>query len=85
MAKQKVTQAQWIVLQTLNDVHEFEGDIDIVLKNRYHSAAAALVRSGCVTKRDCFPYRPRYQITEAGQKLWSSVQNLYGMGLKNGS
>ena len=60
-----ITPAQQIVLTTLHDVATHEGGL-IILKNRYHSAAAALVRRGLVEKVDRWPYRPGYQLSAAG-------------------
>jgi hypothetical protein len=60
-----ITPAQQIVLTTLYDVATHEGG-HIILKNRYHSAAAALMRRGLVEQLDRFPYRPGYKLTAAG-------------------
>jgi hypothetical protein len=60
-----ITRAQQIVLTTLYDVATHEGG-PIILKNRYHSAAAALMRRGLVEQLDRWPYRPGYQLTAAG-------------------
>lgn len=67
------TKAQRIVLVCLADVAANEGG-HIILRNRYHSAAAALVRRGYVEKIDRDLYRPLYIITPAGLKAWRSVE-----------
>lgn len=67
------TKAQRIVLMCLADVAENEGG-HITLKNRYHSAAAALVRRGYVEKVDRDLLRPLYIITPAGLEAWKGVE-----------
>jgi len=66
------TKAQRIVLMCLADVAANEGG-HITLKNRYHSAAAALVRRGYVEKVDRDLYRPLYIITPAGLEAWKGI------------
>lgn len=63
----RITKAQRTVLLDLLDVAEHEGGW-IILKNQYHSAAAALIRKGYAAKQDNGFFRPRYQITEAGKQ-----------------
>lgn len=67
------TKAQRIVLMCLADVAANEGG-HITLKNRYHSAAAALVRRGYVEKVDRDLLRPLYIITPAGLEAWKGVE-----------
>lgn len=67
----KITKPQTQVLTTLYDVATHEGG-GVVLKNRYHSAAHALIRKGFVRKIDRGLYRPQYIITPEGIKYWSS-------------
>jgi len=55
------------------DVAAKEGG-HITLKNRYHSAAAALVRRGYVEKVDRDLLRPSYIITPAGLEAWKSAE-----------
>ena len=69
----KPTPAQRIVLMCLADVAANEGD-HITLKNRYHSAAAALVRRGYVEKVDRDLLRPLYIITAAGLDAWKRIE-----------
>jgi hypothetical protein len=69
----KLTKAQQTVLRTLADVAKHEGGY-IILKNKYHSAAAALVRRGLVEKVDRDLYRPLYIITPAGLEFSRSEQ-----------
>lgn len=64
----QLTAAQRTVLITLLDVATHEGGW-IILKNQYHSAAAALIRKGYAEKQDNGFFRPRYKITEAGVKV----------------
>jgi DNA-binding MarR family transcriptional regulator len=66
---ENLTQAQRTVLETLYDVSTHEGGAK-TLKNRYHSAAMALIRHGFVVKHQRDFYRPRYEITEAGKAFW---------------
>ena len=66
---EKLTQAQSAVLRTLYDVAAHEGGTK-TLKNRYHSAAMALIRRGFVIKHEDGFYRPRYEITDAGKQFW---------------
>lgn len=56
---------QGTLLTTLHDVATHEGGY-IIIKNRYHSTAEALIRRGLAEKLDRFPYRPGYKITPAG-------------------
>ena len=67
-----LTKAQRAVMTTLVDVAENEGG-HITLKNRYHSAAMALVRRGFVEKMDRDLYRPLYTITPAGLEYWRAI------------
>lgn len=67
------TKAQRTVLICLADVAANEGG-HITLKNRYHSAAAALVRRGYVEKIDRDLLRPLYIITPAGLEAWKGVE-----------
>jgi hypothetical protein len=62
---------QMTVMETLYDVANHEGG-GIILKNRYHSPAHALILRGYVRKVDRFPWRPHYFITDAGMAYWSS-------------
>lgn len=62
----KLSKAQSVLLATLYDVATHEGGW-IIIKNRYHSAAAALMRRGLVEQLDRAPYRPVYRITEQGK------------------
>ena len=68
----KMSKHQMTVLETLYDVATHEGG-GIILKNRYHSPAHALIRKGYVREQDRFPWRPLYFITEAGMAYWSSL------------
>jgi hypothetical protein len=67
----KITKPQTQVLTTLYDVATHEGG-GIVLKNRYHSAAHALIRKGFVRKIDRGLYRPLYILTSEGMKYWTA-------------
>ncbi len=67
------TKAQRIVLVCLADVAANEGG-HITLKNRYHSAAMALVRRGYVEKIDRDLLRPLYIITPAGLEAWKGAE-----------
>lgn len=67
------TKAQRIVLMCLADVAANEGG-HITLKNRYHSAAAALVRRGYVEKIDRDLWRPLYIITPEGLTAWKQIE-----------
>jgi len=69
MTAEKLTAAQTTVLRDLADVATHEGG-GIILKNRFHSAAATLMRRGWVAQTDRFPYRPTYSITPAGLAAW---------------
>ena len=68
---------QMIVMETLYDVATHEGG-GIILKNRYHSPAHALILKGYVRKQDRFPYRPHYFITDEGRAYWSSLLTPHG-------
>jgi hypothetical protein len=57
----------------LADVAANEGG-HIILKNRYHGAAAALVRRGYVEKIDRDLCRPLYIITAAGLEAWKRIE-----------
>ena len=59
-------------METLYDVATHEGG-GIILKNRYHSPAHALIRLGFVREVDRFPYRPHYFITKKGFAYWESL------------
>lgn len=61
------TKAQRTVLIGLWDVATHENR-PVILKNKYHSAAMALVRLGLVNKIDRGFYRPLYELTEAGRE-----------------
>jgi hypothetical protein len=65
----KLTKPQTTVLATLYDVATHEGG-GIVLKNRYHSAAHALIRKGLARKIERGIYRPHYIITPEGMNYW---------------
>ena len=67
------TKAQRSVLICLADVAANEGG-HITLKNRYHSAAMALVRRGYVEKVDRDLLRPLYIITPTGLEAWKGVE-----------
>ena len=67
------TKAQRTVLICLADVAGNEGG-HITLKNRYHSAAAALVRRGYVEKIDRDLWRPLYIITPEGLTAWKQIE-----------
>ncbi len=60
-----MTPKQQGLLRTLHDVATHEGGW-IIVKNSYHSPAAALIRRGLAEQQDRFPYRPGYKITPAG-------------------
>jgi hypothetical protein len=66
---ENLTQTQRTVLETLYDVSTHEGGAK-TLKNRFHSAAMALIWRGLVVKHDRDIYRPVYEITEAGKAFW---------------
>lgn len=61
-----ISKAQNVVLVTLYDIAIHEGGW-CILKNKYHSAAAALMRRGLVEQQYRAPYRPVYRITEQGK------------------
>jgi len=67
----ELTKAQRVVLTTLADVARHEGGY-IILKNQYHSAAAALIRRGYVVKLDRGFFRPGYMITPEGLRLYEA-------------
>lgn len=58
---------------TLYDVATHEGGT-IILKNRYHSAAHALIRRGWVEKFQEGFFRPRYKITNEGFQVWAEKE-----------
>lgn len=66
-----ITKSQETVLETLYDVATHEGGW-IILKNKYHSPAAALIRRGYVEKSQTGFERPHYIITQAGFEYWKN-------------
>lgn len=68
----KMSKHQMTVLETLYDVATHEGG-GIILKNRYHSPAHALIRKGYVREQDRFPYRPHYFITDEGMAYYQRL------------
>ena len=68
----KISKHQMTVLETLYDVATHEGG-GIILKNRYHSPAHALIRKGYVREQDRFPWRPHYFITDEGKAYYESL------------
>lgn len=73
MATGKLTKAQRIVLRDLVDVAQHEGTA-ITLKNRFHSAAEALIRRDLVRKFNRFPYPTTYVVTQQGIDEWNRLQ-----------